>query len=74
METPTEQKSLEQKIQDEIMKDESEFLPGKKREEKDLKIQSKINMRDDVDTYDEGEKDILYYDDEKLPLSVRERR
>lgn len=74
METPTEQKSLEQKIQDEIMKDESEFLPGKKGEEKDLKIQSKINMRDDVDTYDEGEKDILYYDDEKLPLSVRERR
>ena len=56
------------------MKDESEFLPGKKGEEKDLKIQSKINMRDDVDTYDEGEKDILYYDDEKLPLSVRERR
>lgn len=31
-------------------------------------------MRDDIDTYDEGEKDILYYDDEKLPLSVRERR
>ena len=31
-------------------------------------------MRDDIDTYDEGEKDLKFYDDEKLPLAVRERR
>jgi cytochrome c oxidase assembly protein Cox11 len=31
-------------------------------------------MRNDIDTYDEGEKDVYFYDDEKLPLSVRERR
>jgi hypothetical protein len=34
----------------------------------------KLNMRSDVDTYDEGERDVYFHDDEKLPLSVRERR
>jgi hypothetical protein len=37
-------------------------------------MHGKVKMRDDVDTYDEGEKDLKFYDDEKLPLAVRERR
>lgn len=31
-------------------------------------------MQSDIDTYDEGERDVNFYDDETLPLSVRERR
>lgn len=61
-------------IQDQIEKDSSEFLPGLSQEKKSVIEHKKVNMRNDIDTYDEGEKDVYFYDDEKLPLSVRERR
>ena len=37
-------------------------------------MRKKVRMRDDIDTYDEGERDFYDHQDENLPLSLRERR
>ena len=44
------------------------------QEARNSALRRKIKMRDDIDTYDEGEKDFYNHQDENLPLSVRERR
>ena len=48
---------LEVAIQNEIMKDSEEFLPKKKDGSSKLADVHKFNIKD-VDTYDEGEKDL----------------
>ena len=37
-------------------------------------MRKNVRMRDDIDTYDEGEVDYYNHQDEKLPLALRERR
>lgn len=66
-----------------IAKDEAEFLPNLHKDEENstTEVRNKFNGVSDlnkynlkeVDTYDEGEKDIRAYE-EDAPLSVRERK
>ena len=37
-------------------------------------MRKNVKIRNDIDTYDEGEVDYYNHQDEKLPLGVRERR
>jgi len=70
-------------IKQSIEKDEQEFLPNlqKNATQESKEVRNRFNGVSDinkyqmkeVDTYDEGEKDIRAYD-EDAPLSVRERK
>lgn len=44
------------------------------RNQQNRQLRKKVKMRDDIDTYDEGEVDYYNHQDENLPLAVRERR
>lgn len=45
-----------------------------RKDEEIRQLRKNVRMRDDIDTYDEGEVDYYNHQDENLPLSVRERR
>jgi len=44
------------------------------RHEDARKILERVKVREDIDTYDEGEKDPHFYQDEDMPLDQREKK
>ena len=75
-------KTLDEMIAEEIERDEKYIMSFTNKKDKEVKHRPKgergaidtVKMRDDIDTYDEGEKDPLFYHDESMPLAHREMK
>ena len=75
-------KSVEDQIADHIKEDKDGFLDFTNKSQKSVqerhedarKILERVKVREDIDTYDEGEKDPHFYQDEDMPLDQREKK